>query len=135
KIEIGAAIPETEGPATGEVAGRDTLTGLLRRATISAVDVQAAIRRPLALIVEAVKTILERTPPELSADVAEHGLMLAGGGALLRGFGELLRQETGLAVAVDDEPLTTVARGAGQALEDFEHFSPATRRTRRRRRR
>ena len=81
---------------------------------------QRALQRPLARIIDAVKQLLERTPPELSADVADRGLTLVGGGALLRGFDQLLRQETGLVVTVADDPLTTVARGAGRALEQLE---------------
>jgi rod shape-determining protein MreB and related proteins len=82
--------------------------------------VRSALERPLAQIVEAVKALLEQTPPELSADIAARGLMLVGGGALTRGIDELIRRETGLRVTIDDEPLTTVARGAGKALEQFE---------------
>jgi rod shape-determining protein MreB and related proteins len=119
KIEIGSALPGTRVPPTAEVAGRDLATGLLRRATIRADQVRDALSHPLNQIVDAVKDLLERTPPELSSDVADRGLMLVGGGALLRGFDELLRIETGLAVTVAEDPLTTVARGAGQALEEL----------------
>jgi len=119
KIEIGSALPGAGGPATAEVAGRDLSTGMLRRTTVHAEQVRGALAHPLAQIVAAVKDLLERTPPELSSDVADRGLMLVGGGALLRGFDELLRLETGLAVTVADDPLTTVARGAGQALEEL----------------
>jgi rod shape-determining protein MreB and related proteins len=129
KIEIGAALAGADVPATGEIAGRDLTTGLMRRTTIEATAVRHALERPLGLIVDAVKQVLERTPPQLSADIADRGLMLVGGGALLPGFAELLRMETGLAVTVDDDPLTTVARGAGQALEELPSLAPA--RTRR----
>ena len=132
KIEIGAALAGADVPATGEIAGRDLTTGLMRRTTVEATAVRHALERPLGLIVDAVKQVLERTPPQLSADLAERGLMLVGGGALLRGFDELLRQETGLPVTVDEEPLTTVARGAGQALEELHHLAPAGRAKRRR---
>jgi rod shape-determining protein MreB len=136
KIEIGAAIPRTNAPPTAEVAGRDLSTGLLRRATVTSAQVQRALQRPLAQIVEAVKLLLERTPPELSSDVADRGLMLVGGGALLRGLDQLVRQETGIPVTVTDEPLTAVARGAGLALEELDRLTPSTvSRTRRRRRR
>ena len=120
KIEIGAAMPGTDAPVSGEVAGRDLTTGLMRRATVSAVEVERALQRPLAQIVDGVKLVLERTPPELAGDVADRGVMLVGGGALLRGFDRLLRRETGLSVIVADDPLTTVARGAGRALEELE---------------
>jgi rod shape-determining protein MreB len=128
KIEIGAALAGRSGNDAGEVAGRDLVTGLLRRAPVTATQVQRALQRPLAQIVDAVKLVLERTPPELSSDVADQGLMLVGGGALLPGFDQLLQLETGLPVTVADEPLTTVARGAGRALEELERLRPATRR-------
>jgi rod shape-determining protein MreB len=134
KIEIGAAVPDTDAPDTAEIAGRDLRTGLMRRTTVEARHIQRALQRPLAQIVEAVRLVLERTPPELSSDVATRGLMLVGGGALLRGFDELLQRETGLPVTVGDDPLTTVARGAGRALEQLEHFtaSPPGRKRRQR---
>jgi len=136
KIEIGAALPGTEVPDSGEVAGRDLATGLLRRTSVEASAVQRALERPLGLIIDAVKLVLERTPPELSADIADSGLMLVGGGALLPGLDRLLRQQTGVPVTVADDPLTTVARGAGQALEELDHLTPSLRpRYRRRRRR
>lgn len=122
KIEIGSAIAGVGGPAVADVAGRDLVTGLLRRVSIEADVVRSALGRPLDQIVGAVKDLLERTPPELASDVAARGLMLVGGGALLRGFDELLRLQTGLNVTVGDEPLTTVARGAGEALEELSAF-------------
>ena len=130
KIEIGSAIA---GLTTddGDVAGRDLTTGLLRRATLDAESVRIALQQPLAQIVGGVKDLLERTPPELSADIAERGLMLVGGGALIRGFDQLIQRETGLHVTVDDDPLTTVARGAGKALEELETI-PHTRHSGRR---
>jgi rod shape-determining protein MreB len=135
KIEIGAALPGTDVPETGQVAGRDLRSGLLRRSEVEASAVQRALQRPLGLIIDAVKLVLERTPPELSADIADSGLMFVGGGALLPGFDQLLRRETGLPVTVADDPLTTVARGAGQALEELDHLTPNLRASYRRRRR
>jgi rod shape-determining protein MreB len=117
KIELGSATPGAARAAAGEVAGRDLRTGLLRRATFGSELIREALERPLAQIVVAVKDLLERTPPELSADIANRGLMLVGGGALMPGIDELIRQETGLHVTIDDDALTTVARGAGKALE------------------
>jgi rod shape-determining protein MreB and related proteins len=131
KIEIGAALPSAIETATAQVAGRDLTTGLLRRATVDATDVQRALARPLAQIAGEVKTLLEETPPELAADVGDRGLSLVGGGALLRGFDQLLHLETGLSVQVDDDPLTTVARGAGQALEEVDRLRKPRRRGRR----
>jgi rod shape-determining protein MreB len=120
KLEVGSAISGVDVPAAATVAGRDLVTGLLRRATVGAEEVRAALEQPLAQIVDAVKVLLERTPPELSSDVAARGMTLVGGGALLRGIDALLQHETGLAVTVADHPLTTVARGSGQALEELE---------------
>jgi rod shape-determining protein MreB len=117
KLARGSAIATPGLPEHGEVAGRDELTGLLRRATITTVEVRAALQRPLAQIVEAVIELLERTPAELAGDIADRGLTLVGGGALLHGLDQLLRNQTDLHVAIDDDPLTTVARGAGRALE------------------
>jgi rod shape-determining protein MreB and related proteins len=130
KLAIGSALPDDELDKTATVAGRDLVTGLLRRALVSAATVRSALQRPLAQIVDAVKSVLEQTPPQLSADLTTRGLTLVGGGALLPGFDLLLHRETGLAVTVDPDPLTTVARGAGEALEEFKHFQAATRRKR-----
>jgi rod shape-determining protein MreB len=121
KIQIGSATAETiEEPPSAQIAGRDVVSGLLRRATIDAGQVRGALAGPLNQIVDAVKDVLERTPAELSSDIATRGLMLVGGGTLLRGFDELLRRETGLPVSRDPDPLTTVARGAGAALAELE---------------
>jgi len=124
KVEVGSAFAGYGRVSSGEVAGRDLLTGLLRRARFDEEQVRSALERPLAQIVEALKDLLERTPPELSADIAGRGVMLVGGGALLPGIDELIRRQTGLEVKIDDEPLTTVARGAGKALEELESIQP-----------
>jgi rod shape-determining protein MreB and related proteins len=128
KLEIGRAMATVRAPARAEVAGRDLLTGLLRRAVIDAEQVRVALEQPLAQIVDAVKELLERTPPQLSADIAARGLMLVGGGALLPGIDELLRLATGLAVTLADDPLTAVARGSGQALEELDSLRTSTHR-------
>jgi rod shape-determining protein MreB len=135
KIEIGSALPVAGRPDRAQVAGRDLVTGLLRRIDVYAEQVRAALGRPLVQIVDAVKDVLERTPPELASDIAERGLMLVGGGALLPGLDQLLLHETGLAVTIDQEPLTTVARGAGQALEELERLESGEHGQPRRRRR
>jgi rod shape-determining protein MreB and related proteins len=122
KIAIGSAV-DVEEVEDVEVAGRDMLTGLLRRLTVSAPEVREALEPPLVRIVDAVKDTLERTPPELSADVVDRGIVLAGGGALLHGMDERLRTETGLPTHVVDSPLTCVAVGAGRSLEEFEAIS------------
>jgi rod shape-determining protein MreB len=133
KIQIGSAVETTEDLAETQIAGRDLGTGLLRRATIDAGQVRQALAGPLAQIVDAVKDVLERTPAELSSDIATRGLMLVGGGTLLRGFDELLRRETGLPVSRDPDPLTTVARGAGATLSELETLRKQERPGRRRR--
>jgi rod shape-determining protein MreB and related proteins len=125
KLEIGSALEAVSVPDSAQVAGRDLVDGLLRRAIVGADQVRDALLRPLTQIVAATKDLLERAPPELSSDIAQRGLTLVGGGALLPGFAELLRRETQLTVTVDDEPLTTVARGAGLALDELRTLRPA----------
>jgi rod shape-determining protein MreB len=124
KIEIGSVSPEDDGAETS-VAGRDLVTGLLRRVTLSGLDMRRALEAPVGRIVTAVKDTLERTPPELAADLGERGIVLAGGGALLRGFGDKLRDEVGLPVQVADSPLTCVAEGAGRSLDELETLDRA----------
>jgi rod shape-determining protein MreB len=118
KIAIGSAWPVAE-EAEAEIRGRDTATGLLRRAPLSGAEVRDALAAPVDRIVQTVKATLEQAPAELAADVMRSGLVLVGGGALLRGIDERLRQETGLAVTVVDSPLTCVAIGAGRSLEEL----------------
>src|SRR3954454_5306147 len=108
------------------------MSGLLRRTTVGADAVREALARPLAQIVAAVKDLTERTTAELSSDLATRGLTLVGGGSLVRGFDELVRRETGLPVTRDDDPLTTVARGAGAALEEVDTLRLRERARRRR---
>jgi rod shape-determining protein MreB and related proteins len=134
KLQIGSAVP-VAGMETAEVAGRDLASGLLRRAVVDAATVRAALEQPLRQIVDAVAALLEQAPPQLSSDIATRGLTLVGGGGLLPGFDRLLHRETGLAVTLDGEALTTVARGAGQALEELKRLRPAARRRRMRKRR
>ncbi|MGH3032916.1 MAG: rod shape-determining protein, partial [Gaiellaceae bacterium] len=122
KIAIGSAV-EADELQEAEVAGRDMISGLLRRLLLASDEVRYALEGPISRIVDAVKDTLERTPPELSADVVERGIVLAGGGALLQGMSERLRVETGLPVHVVDSPLTCVAVGAGRSLEEFEAIS------------
>ena len=119
KIEIGSARELTE-EREAEVAGRDRVTGLLRRVTLHSDEVRTALEAPIARIVDAVRDTLERTPPELAADVVNRGIALVGGGALLRELDERLQAETGVPVRVVESPLTCVAVGAGRSLEAFE---------------
>ena len=116
KQEIGSAYPGEE-VLEMEVKGRNLAEGIPRSFTLNSNEILEALQEPLSGIVSAVKTALEQTPPELGADVAERGMVLTGGGALLRDFDRLLMEETGLPVLVAEEPLTCVARGGGRALE------------------
>jgi rod shape-determining protein MreB and related proteins len=119
KIEIGSATENAKVEDAAEVAGRDLSTGLLRRTAVTSAEVRSALERPLEQIVAATKDVLERTPAELSADLVRPGITLVGGGALLPGLDELLSNETGLPVTIATDPLTTVAIGAGHALEEL----------------
>ena len=132
KIEIGAACESAEA-GHAQIAGRDQLTGLLKRVVLQADEVHRALDGPVTRIVDAVKETLERTPPQLAADVVERGITLAGGGALVRQMDERLRSETGVQVAIVDSPLTCVALGAGRSLDDFEAMARAARAGKRRR--
>lgn len=116
KQEIGSAFPLNEVLEI-EVKGRNLAQGIPRSFTLNSNEILEALQEPLAGIVGAVKTALEQTPPELGADVAERGIVLTGGGALLRNLDKLLMEETGLPVVVAEDPLTCVARGGGRALE------------------
>lgn len=116
KQEIGTAFPGTEVREL-EVRGRNLAEGVPRSFTLNSNEILEALQEPLSGIVGAVRLALEQVPPELSADIAERGLVLTGGGALLRDLDRLLMEETGLPVIVADDPLTCVARGGGRALE------------------
>ena len=105
-----------------EVRGRNLAEGVPRSFTLNSNEILEALQEPLSGIVSAVKTALEQTPPELGADVAERGVVLTGGGALLRNLDKLLLEETGLPVVVADDPLTCVARGGGRALEMIDEY-------------
>lgn len=118
KITIGNAYPENE-IRTIEVKGRDLVTGIPKTADVSSEEIREALSEPVNAIVEAVKVALERTPPELGADIVDKGIVLAGGGALLKGLDILLREETGLPIIVADDPLSAVVMGAGKALDQI----------------
>jgi rod shape-determining protein MreB and related proteins len=134
KIACGSAWPLPD-EIEADVAGRDRITGLLRRRTITSSDVRTAIQQPIETIVETVKRTLESTPPELAADIGNRGIVLAGGGALLRGIDQLLAAETGLPVLVADAPLECVVLGAGSSLEESVMLGRGTKRRSRWRRR
>lgn len=120
KKEIGSAYPGEKDEKL-EVRGRDLLTGLPKTIIITGHEIQEALAEPISSIIDAVKMTLERTPPELAADILDRGIVLAGGGSLLRGIDRLLAEETGMPVQIADEPLTCVARGTGIALERNYH--------------
>jgi rod shape-determining protein MreB len=124
KIAIGSAIPLEEELSAG-VRGRDQITGLPRTITLRSSEVTAAIQEHLGTIVHTVRRVLERTPPELASDVIDRGIVLTGGGALLRGLDMLLLHETGVPVHVAEEPLRCVAKGAGAALDYIEVIARA----------
>jgi rod shape-determining protein MreB len=117
KIKIGSAWPLDE-ELTMEVRGRDLITGLPKFIKVNSEEIRGALEPPLKEIVEATKVTLERTPPELAADLIESGIVLCGGGSLLRGLDKLISEQTGLASFVADDPLTAVALGTGKILEE-----------------
>ena len=119
KIRIGSAYP-LEEETTMDVKGRDILAGLPKTITVTSEEIREAIAEPLSTILEAIRLALERTPPELSADLIDRGLILAGGGSILRSFDKLISEETGLPVHVADDPLTAIALGTGRYLSDFQ---------------
>jgi rod shape-determining protein MreB len=122
KCEVGSAMPLKE-EVTIRVKGRDLVNGIPKTTDASSVEIREALSEPVSQIVEAVKLTLERTPPELAADILDRGVMLSGGGALLRGLDERLRQETSLPVHVSEDPLTAVVRGTGKILENLAKYS------------
>lgn len=122
KLTIGAAYPTDEN-STMEIRGRDLVSGLPKILTINSQEVTEAIKEPVNAIVEAIKYTLEKTPPELSADIMESGIMLTGGGALLTGLDTLISLETGMPVNIAENPLDCVAQGTGLALEDIEKWA------------
>ena len=119
KIEIGSAYAEQEMHEK-EVRGRSVVEGVPRSFTLNSNEILEALSDPIKGIVAAVRTALEKSPPELAADIAEHGMMLSGGGALLHNLDKLLREETGIPVTIAEDPLTCVARGGGRALELYD---------------
>ncbi len=119
KQTLGAAFPGV-GPQEAEIRGRDLVSGLPRTVTVSSAEIRKALEEPLHDIVDAVRVTLDQTPPELAGDIMDRGIVLTGGGALLRGLDERLRHETGMPVHVAEDPLTSVVRGAGRCIEDFE---------------
>jgi rod shape-determining protein MreB len=116
KIRIGSAYP-LEEELTMDVRGRDLISGLPKTITITSVEVREALQGPVRAIVEASKATLEHTPPELAADLIDRGIVMAGGGSMLRSLDKLISEETGLPVHIADDPLTAVVLGTGQTLD------------------
>ena len=132
KLQIGCALPlMTEMHM--EIKGRDLINGLPRNEKITSSQVEEAIRESISKIIDIVKITLEKTPPELAADIAEKGIVLAGGGALIKNLDKLLSIETGMPVYIADEPLDSVVRGTGRTLEDLERLKSVLTNSRKRR--
>jgi rod shape-determining protein MreB len=125
KIQLGSAWPLAE-ELTADVGGRDSKTGLPRTQVVTSEDVRRALDEPVSVIVDAIKTALERTPPELAADIIGNGLMLSGGGALLTGLAERVTHETGIEAHMADEPLYSVVLGCGLTLDNIEAMKDLT---------
>src|SRR5919107_1618287 len=125
KIELGSAFLLDDGEESAEIRGRDLVTGLPKTIVITSEEIREAISVPVDAIVAAVRDTLDRTPPELASDIMDRGMILAGGGALLRLFDERLRRETQVPVHVADDPLMCVAIGSGRCLEEIEYYRSA----------
>lgn len=124
KMQIGSAFAnEDEEELSMDIKGRDLITGLPKTINVTETQIRSALREPVISIIEAIKTTLEKTPPELAADIMDKGIMLAGGGALLRGLDTLINNETHMPVHIAESPLDCVALGAGKALDKFDIIS------------
>ena len=121
KIKIGSAAPVGEEREM-EVKGRDLVSGIPKTVRVHSSEIREAVQEPIQQIVDAVRRALEITPPELASDIVDRGIVMTGGGALIRGLDVLLQQETGLPIHVDEDPLTCVVRGTGRILDDFEKY-------------
>jgi len=127
KIKIGSASGEHDSE-TIHVKGRDLVSGLPKVIEVSSGEIREALSEPVGVVLETVKSALEETPPELAADIMERGIMLTGGGSLLRGIDTLLQEETGIKVCVCKDPLTAVVLGTGKALDELDRYSSILRR-------
>lgn len=132
KIEIGSAYP-LDPEQEAEIRGRDLVTGLPKTLVISSEEIREAMNEPVEAIIDAIKSTLDKTPPELAADVMDRGIMLAGGGSLLQGMCERVRDETQMPVNMAESPLTCVVVGSGRSLEEFEALHRLSQRSRRHR--
>jgi rod shape-determining protein MreB len=120
KIKLGSAYPTGGERLTMAVKGRDLIDGIPKTIVVTDEEVREALREPVMAIVDAVRTCLERTPPELAADIVDKGIVLTGGGALLRGLDLLLRAETNLPITIAEDPLSCVALGTGKVLDELD---------------
>jgi rod shape-determining protein MreB len=120
KNTIGNAFPGSQSPQTIEVKGRDLTKGIPKILSINSEEIRIAISEQIDAIVQTVKTVLEQTPPELAADIVDSGIVLTGGGALLKNMDKLLSEESGLPIKIAEDPLSTVALGAGKAIDNIE---------------
>ncbi|WP_302638448.1 rod shape-determining protein, partial [uncultured Clostridium sp.] len=127
KMQLGSAYKIDDENESLEIKGRDMITGLPKVVTITEEQVREALKEPVYAIIESIKTTLEKTPPELAADIIEKGIMLAGGGALLKGLDQLINAETNMPVHIAESPLDCVVLGAGKALENFDQLSKTQR--------
>jgi rod shape-determining protein MreB and related proteins len=118
KIQLGSAYP-LDPPITMEIKGRNLIEGVPKSITIGDAEIREALAECVATIINAIRVALERTPPELSADISDHGIVLTGGGALLKSLDHRIREETGLPVSIAEDPLASVVLGTGKMLTDF----------------
>ncbi len=125
KIKIGSAYP-LEEEMSMEVKGRDLVAGLPKTVTITSEEMRESLQEPLRAILEVTKMSLERTPPELAADLIDHGIVMAGGGSLLRGLDKLISEETGLPVHISEDPITAVVNGTGRVLSEIRYLKKVT---------
>ena len=132
KMTLGSAFPMSQEPEA-EIRGRDMISGLPKTVVLTSEEVRGALEEPVGQIIGAVKETLDRTPPELASDIMDRGIMLAGGGALLQGLDERLRDETQMPCHLAESPLTCVAVGSGRSLEEFEAIHRSNRNNRNRR--
>lgn len=127
KMEIGSAYKVDDENVEMEIKGRDMVTGLPKIVTINEEQIRDALKEPVIAVIEAIKTTLEKTPPELASDIMDKGIMLAGGGALLKGLAELIKHETNMPVHIAESPLDCVVLGAGKALDNFDDLNRSQR--------
>jgi len=130
KIRMGSAFPQPKETSV-EVKGRDLIAGLPKTIKVTSTEIREALMEPLSVIVDSIRVTLERCPPELSADLVDRGIILTGGGALLKGIDQLISEETGLPVHIAEDPLSAVAEGTGKLLDELDFLKKVTQPARR----